>query len=553
MEEIQNDGNREMMQEETMAEETIQLEAIQESNMPEEMRADIKQEETAAEEAIPVEELLEGTTAEETMQAEANQEETLQAEATQEEALQEEAIQEEAMQAETMAEETVAEEVPAEFVPELTIPEKYPSFKLEDWVRVFGDINVHADRERPASTLWLDVLEECSGVAEHVRQEEYYKALDSIRDATARVFSFIAKYSVNVTDEIIWNEGINLRPWEGHDSSVTEWVLRRYPNLCSACAHSPCTCPSLRASREAREDTFDMGKSLNALWRKDKTWKKDISHNAGLYNTEKLVSMFREIYGGAHYDLPISSICCHLLEEAGEVATTLTLMDNIQTLKKENNPPGGYWENEAYLNQRLKDEISDVISWLMASINKINLMFRAAYLHRSYPLEATNGEYKHITLSDLLFSRYYSQELASFYCPSCKSVMCWPACRKEGLLAATESSRRRNDDLNWRFERMLEAEKRRLLRERVNIRGKLLKGMEEADVEDGVLITDMARNDVGLLVNLGFLSNHALSLNESGSVKMQSIDPEKDVTLTVRRIAQADPSIGFRYFYGAET
>jgi hypothetical protein len=552
MEEIRNDGNGEMMQEEIMAKETIQVEAIQESTMSEEIRAETMQGETMAEE------IREEATAQETVQAEAHQEETLEATATQEQAVQEESTQEETMHMETAGEEPVAEEtteekMQAELVPELTIPEKYPSFKLEDWVKVFGDVYILADRERTASSLWLDVVKECGSVAENVRREEYYKALDSIRDATSRLFSFIAKYSVNVTDEIIWNEGINLRPWEGHDSFVTEWVLRRYPNLCSACGHSPCNCPSLRATRETREETFDMGKSLNVLWRKDKAWKKDISYNAGLYNTEKLVSMFRDIYGGAHYDLPISSICCHLLEETGEVATTLNFIDNIQTMKRENNPPGGYWENEAYLNQRLKEELSDVISWLMASINKINLMFRVAYLPRSYPLETTNGESKFIALSDLLFSGYYSHEFASFYCPSCQSITCRPTCRKENLFAASESSRRKNDDLNWRFERMLEAEKRRILRERVNIRGRLQKSTEEADGEDGVLITDMARNDVGLLVNLGFLSNHALSPNETGSVKMQSIDPERDVTLTVRRIAPADPAIGFRYFYGAET
>jgi len=545
MDEVQNGGNREMMHQESLAEETMQAEAIQESTMSEETRTEIIQGETV------VEEIREEITAQETVQTEAYQEEMLEAEATPEEAVQEEVVCVEATEEETVAEET-AGEVQAELVPELTIAEKYLSFKLEDWVKVFGDIYSLADRERTASSLWLDVIRECSGVAEHTRREEYHDALDSIRDAAGRLFSFIAKYSVNATDETIWNEGIDLRPWEGRDSFVTEWLLRRYPALCSSCGHNPCICPSLRATRETQEGTVDPEKSLNVLWRKDKAWKKDISLNADRYNMEKLVSMFRDIYGGAHYDLPIASICCHLLEEVGEVATTLSFMDNIQTMKMGNNPPGGYRESEAYLNFRLKEELSDVISWLMASTSKLNLVFRMAYFHRPYPLETTNGEYKDIALSDLLFSRYYSHEFGSFHCPSCQSTTCRLTCRKEDLFAAGEISRRNHDNLNWQFERMLEAEKRKASRERVNIRGTMQKNMEETCAEDGVLITDMARNDVGLLVNFGFLSNHAFSLNETGSVRMQNIDHEKDVTLTVRRIAHADPAIGFQYFYGAE-
>ena len=317
--------------------------------------------------------------------------------------------------------------------------EDVQKYQLEDWVRIFGRIYKKADAERTASSLWLDVIDESANIAEFVRRDEYKKAIDNMPNVFCRLLCFVAKYSINLTDDILEHEGINLSSPDYNENCLTEWVLRKFPCLCSVCAKKPCVCPSSRADVENRDEEFKIGEVITARMLKHKSWEIQIEGKINTFSLEKLFDMFCDIYGGVHYDPPISSICFHFLEEVGEVAKLLLALDNIQIMKTQGN--GKYEDDREYLNNNLKEEISDVISWIGAIINKINYIFRSTYPHYHCLLDESSCHdklFQRITPSELIFNRYFDNVSNQFICPHCRSSNCSPSCKQRRLIAETE-------------------------------------------------------------------------------------------------------------------
>jgi hypothetical protein len=85
------------------------------------------------------------------------------------------------------------------------------TFSLEKWVEIFGGVYQDADKEKSALSLWLDVMDESKELAEFARRNEYDKAIDVMPNVLCRLFRFLAKYSVNVTEQVVDAEGIDLR------------------------------------------------------------------------------------------------------------------------------------------------------------------------------------------------------------------------------------------------------------------------------------------------------------------------------------------------------
>ena len=410
---------------------------------------------------------------------------------------------------------------------------------LEDWVDVFGRIYSAADADRDASSLWLDVLEESSNVAEYVRREEYRKAIDTIPDVFGRLLSFVAKYSVNAADADIDSEGIDLRP-EGEDEPyLTGWVLKKYPSVCSVCAQKPCICPSSRYEKETRNEDFRVGEVISARLAKHKVWENEIVRRVDSFTVEALFDMFNNIYSGVQHDPPISSICFHFLEEVGEVANLLLSFNNIQILKTKNG--GSYGEALKHLNSQLKDEISDVVSWVMALINKVNFVFRSTYPHYHCILDTETADrpvFRRVTLSELMVSRFYDPANNIFVCPHCGAEECSPQCRENRLIAETENRMKREHDLLQELRKALGQERRKSPRTKTQI---------TTELDNGIIkIVDIGRD------NVGFLSHTLLSLNDEREIIIPPGDREERLKLKITRPCNADTGTGFEYFYGAE-
>ena len=418
--------------------------------------------------------------------------------------------------------------------------EEIKEYRLEDWVKTFGDIYGNANAERNASLLWLEVIAESSNIAEYVRREQYKRAIDTIPDVFGCVLSFVAKYSINATDKVIQDEGIDLRSDEDSSLYFTEWILKRYPGSCSVCAEKPCICPASRYETEARFENSDFAEMISTLLMKQKGWENEIADNITSYNVERLFNMFDEIYGAAHHDQPVSSICFRFLEEVGEVARLLLSFNNIQTLKMKDDRP--YEEESKYLNNALKGEVSDVVSWIMALIGRINFIFRLTYPHyqRIHGKESpTDITYQHMTLSELLLNRFYDIESEKFTCPHCASEECSPQCKENRLINETEKELRTEDELMHEIRKAMGHEKRKYLRKKTQIQS-TLDGKE-------INIVDIGKN------NVGFLSNEVSALSEEKNITIEQNNAKEYLTLKITRPSNADNEVtGFKYFHGAE-
>jgi NTP pyrophosphatase (non-canonical NTP hydrolase) len=418
--------------------------------------------------------------------------------------------------------------------------QRVSEYKLEDWIKIFGVIYGKADAERNASSLWLDAIEESSNLAEYIRREEYKKAIDKIPDVVGRFLSFVAKYSVNCTDELVQDEGIDLRPEVNTQLYITEWVLKKYPNACAVCAGNPCICPSSRYERERRNEDFQIQETISSRMKNYRTWENEIKGRTNSFSVEKLFDMFNDIYGGVQLDPPVSSICFHFLEEIGEVAQLLLSFDNIQIIKSGAN--GSYADNMKCLNCDLKNELSDVVSWIMALINKVNNIFRSTYPHyqcRTGQEKHMDQPFEHITLSHLLLARFYDVQTDEFVCPYCKSRECSTRCRQERLMKEMEIRMRREGDLMDELRRAINQERRKTPRRKVQIHTTL----EGSDID----IVDLGKT------NMGFLSNAKLSLNDEKNIIVNLDKVEESVTLRITRPTIADKkATGYQYFYGAE-
>jgi hypothetical protein len=435
-------------------------------------------------------------------------------------------------------------------------------YKLEDWVEIFGEMHKNADSDRNASSLWLDLIKESTTLAGHVRKDEFQKAIETIPDVFSRLISFVAKYSVNLTDTVMRDEGIDLRSDTKSGLSLTEWVLDKYPGVCSSCAQKPCVCHSLRYEWSTRKDSNKFAETIKTLLMKHRNWENEISGKIEQFSVENLFNMFNEIYTGVHHDPPISSLCFHFLEEVGEVAELLLSFNSIQYAKlnakdcsersvvynlvanraEQEGTSDTHRRNLRYLNNVLRGEISDVVSWIIALLNKINCLIRATHSYYNRMIDQENNNditYKQITLSELLLDRFYDNRIEEFVCPYCKSERCSPQCKQNRFIHDIENRVRREDDLMYEIRRATGQERRKCTRKSTDDRIRL--------GDDDIYIVDISEN------NMGFLSNMMLSLNEEKEIIINQKNMEECIKIKITRPAKADTKkTGFQYFHGAE-
>ena len=166
----------------------------------------------------------------------------------------------------------------------------------------------------------------------------------------------------------------------------------------------------------------------------------------------------------------------------------------------------------------LKEEISDVISWIMALVNKINFIFRSTYPHFQCNKDPSTL-YKSMTLSMLLFERYFDQRENDFICPYCKENQCDPDCRKKVLVTENNIRIEKKQKIRGVVDRALGLDRRQFKRINLLIRAKI--GGEEALIVN----TGKIEGVETLIVDRGvkgiaFYSNDKFKLNDKSLSKM---------------------------------
>lgn len=415
------------------------------------------------------------------------------------------------------------------------------TFSLEKWVEIFGRIYQDADKERSASSLWFDVMEESNELAEFVRRDEYNKAIDVMPNVLCRLFRFIAKYSENVTEQVVDAEGIDLRSKNRNGLFVTEWVLRQYPGLCSVCAQKPCQCPSSRAEQEKRNGNGNL-KEDHIIRLREINWAfNNMAQEMHTYDAEKLCDLLNEIYCGVQDDRAVSSLCDQFLEDVGEVSKVLLSFGNIQ-LVKESRSAVNYLKYRRYLNDNLKEKISSVISRSMALVNKFNLILRSTDPHgqSSDADNAQQNPVRSMTISQLLFQRFYHEEKNSFVCPYCGSDKCTSACNEIRLILALERTVDEYGKKLFEVRQVLGPTMDNRISDRVAI-------TVETELDDHpIQIVNLGE------FNAGFLCNMNYPLNDIKTITVKQNNSAERLTCRITRPVIAGQNTGYQYFYGAE-
>jgi NTP pyrophosphatase (non-canonical NTP hydrolase) len=120
--------------------------------------------------------------------------------------------------------------------------------------------------------------------------------------------------------------------------------------------------------------------------------------------------MISTIYRKRLEQAPLAEVILHILEEIGEVSDCLIRMYTY--VEKD-------WDHiadEIVARQiRLEDELADVFSWLFGLVERLGMQ------NGVHSQKTENGR---LLLSQILWTRYGSDEKRAFRCWSCGSMIC---------------------------------------------------------------------------------------------------------------------------------
>lgn len=284
-----------------------------------------------------------------------------------------------------------------------------------DWLEEFYEIYGKVNSKRNSALVWTGVVRHVSKVAEEVRKENFGGVQKEIAYTLCWYLGFLnwcketnennEKFKqINNLEDIIWN---------------------KYPNLCPVCGEKPCVCQKWSVDnlnleeRKAKEENVSQKIKVARFYTPGKPssmvlWKE----------------MFRDIYANSIFSSSMGEICFHLLEEIGEVAHEIFMIELM---------PSGHVELPERIHN-LECEIADVFSWMMALTIKTQSYF--------IMLQEFNKEIKSVSdlliqeqieIHDIIWNAYFNgTELA---CQHCKHRPC--DCTFEFLEQSYETQKER--------------------------------------------------------------------------------------------------------------
>jgi NTP pyrophosphatase (non-canonical NTP hydrolase) len=295
----------------------------------------------------------------------------------------------------------------------MMVKDNLVKYSIDDWEREFEDIYGYVDQERSPSDMWLLLMEDASKVAEALRKEAYYDALNALAHTFNWTCAFISRCRKRDNDL-----GMNI------NNSLSNIIWNKYPNLCSLCGRERCVCPVRRQELEelTKEEKNQKLKEIE----KDL----DIARHRTEYKSKTLdgfTDMLSRIYKGAHYQLTIEAIAFHFMEEVGEVSTAIRkLRESSQMLS-----PEEFEKKKSSLTKELEKELADVISWTMSLIHKLDYILGAGANYVNNPITKNKKEKNekipqtvNLKLSEVLWTAFQTPDGNTLYCPKCENRPC---------------------------------------------------------------------------------------------------------------------------------
>lgn len=286
---------------------------------------------------------------------------------------------------------------------------------LDEFVRVVAKIYSVHDKHRSIWDVWCHTLHHAAGIAQQVRAGTTQgKLYEEIADVSLWLFTAILKLNRKLGQ----SEGASETAQESViriASDCSDLLWHKYPNLCPKCSAdrivggftgsvslglTPCGCLTAAQNDEGKDDRRRRLERLRSY--------------SDSVNLEKPSSidgwqrMFGAIFGANLRRLSLAQIALQLMEELGEASDA---MIRTYTYKEET-----FRRREPnWRQQNLEIQLADVFSRTFALVEKLNQLSG-----QDLDAEATEP----IRLSQIIWRRYGSDDLRSFYCPFCKETVC---------------------------------------------------------------------------------------------------------------------------------
>jgi hypothetical protein len=315
------------------------------------------------------------------------------------------------------------------------------AMQLDEYVVKIAALYSASDRNRSLWDVWAHTLHHAAGIAERLRKKAPAGAIfEQIADFSLWLFTAVNKLEGRIGDAKDRDEDspeaiIRIR------STCSDLVWNRYPRICPFCFFrrskvgngmhfellGPCDCPS--QTTDAPQEKSEKRAAQEALHRFGEQTRS---------GKPKSIDGWQDMFG-AVFRVPLSNISLpevmlHLMEEIGEASDAMVRM---YSYKQDNFVAG----EPNHRQRRLESQLADVFSWLFGLVEALDTVREQLPQYESWRAGANDGT-DSIRLSEIIWRRYGSDQLKSFYCPFCKGTACScplifvPATRSTGELQA---------------------------------------------------------------------------------------------------------------------
>lgn len=286
--------------------------------------------------------------------------------------------------------------------------------QLDNFIDVIARIYHDKDAKRSISDVWMHANHHASAIGEELRKgNSGRELLTEIADFVIWLFTAMNKFRGEI--------GVANSPESDQESLIriahgySDLLWNKYPGMCPVCYwrrtkgdrsrekkpgfSEPCDC--LLHDVEARNQTQKRHytKALRAF-------SKDQRRNKP-QGIDQWQDMFGRIFAANLRHLTLTNIAFHLLEEIGEVSDAIVRMYT-------------YSEQDFVLGEPswrqvwLEDELADVSSLLFALVEKLEMVRKTDRWRFGIGFRDNR-----ITLSQIIWKRYGSDDLKDFICPHC--------------------------------------------------------------------------------------------------------------------------------------
>lgn len=288
--------------------------------------------------------------------------------------------------------------------------------QVDNFVDAIPRIYRDKDMKRSIWDVWMHANHHASAIGEEVRKgTSGRELLTEIADFSMWLFSAVNKFRGEI--------GVPNGPESEQESiirignSFSDLLWNKFPGLCPVCYwlrtegdrtrekdpgfRKPCDCLLHDIETRDQDQKLQHTKALRAFSGDQRQNKPQ--------GIDQWQDMFARIFAAKLRHLTLMSIAFHLLEEMGKVSDAMVRM---YTYSEANFVTG----EPSWRQIWLEDELADVSFWLFALVEKLDTVRQTANEYDIWRFGAGFRD-KRITLSQIIWKRYGSDDIKDFICP----------------------------------------------------------------------------------------------------------------------------------------